>query len=121
MEAAITAGAVLLCRLDHQPPGFAQRRAQFTDGVAHPRIGLDLGAQKFPHHLVGSAILVAGLEDAGVRVGEEVAGIGIDEEELLLDPERDGEIIHDGSPGLHLVNPNAAGRDERHRRPDPRC
>ena len=73
-------------------PGLAQRLAQFADRAAHPGIRFDLGAQKLPRYLVRSAVLVTGFEDPRIWISEKVMGIGINEEELLLDPERYREI-----------------------------
>ena len=52
------------------------------------------------HHLVRPAGLLACLEDALVGLGQEVAGFGIDEKELFLDPERDAESVP-GVGGVH--------------------
>ena len=92
-------------RLDHDPPGFAQRVAHVGDRVAHPGIGLDLGTQELPHDLVGTASLLAGLEDALVGFDDEVAGVGIDEEQLLLDPECDRRLFRSGHAGHHPLPP----------------
>ena len=93
---------VFLRRLDHQPARLAQRRAQPGDRAANLGIGLDLRTQEFRHHLVRPALPFAFLENAGIGLGQDVAGLRIDEEELLFDAERDGEIAvfagHDSLP-----------------------
>ena len=85
-------GPVPLGRLDDDPPGLAERSAHLGHRTAYAGIGLDLGAQKLPHHPMGPALLLAGFENALVRVDEEVAGFGIDQKELLLDPESDCHV-----------------------------
>ena len=86
-------GAVRLRRLDDETPGLAQRLAHLGHRAAHPRVSLDLGAQELVDDLVRPACPFAGLEDALVRIGVEVAGFRIDEKELLLDPEGDGKVL----------------------------
>ena len=46
-------GAVAGRSVDHQGPGFQQGLPDLGDGIAHPRVGFELGAQKLGHHLVG--------------------------------------------------------------------
>ena len=101
-------GAVPFSRLDDEPPGLAQRLAHLRHPAAHPRVGLDLRAEELVHDLVRAAIRLARLEDSFVGIGEEIAGIGVDEKELLLDPERDPEAIA-GVGGVHGP-PAASGR-----------
>ena len=100
--------AVPFSRLDDEPPGLAQRLAHLRHPAAHPRVGLDLGAEELVHDLVRATIRLARLEDSFVGIGEEIAGIGVDEKELLLDPERDPEAIA-GVGGVHGP-PAASGR-----------
>ena len=57
-------------------------------------------AQELADDLVGAAGLLAGLEDRDIRVGNQVARPGVDEEELLLDSERDREFVIVGMEGL---------------------
>ena len=101
-------GPVPLGRLDDDPPGLAERHAHLGHRTAHAGIGLDLGAQKLAHHPMWSALLFAGFENALVRVDEEVAGFGIDQEELLLDPESDCRVSpcsrRRSRPGLRSWN-----------------
>ena len=93
MEAAIAASPVLSGRLDDDLARLAQRRAHLGYGTAHPRIGLNLGAQQLPHHLVRSAGPFASLEDAHVGSDQKVAGAGIDQEQLFLDAEGDRKLL----------------------------
>ena len=69
--------------------GLQQRCSDFGHRFADAGIGFDLGAQELPDELVRAALGLARLEDADVGVGEEVAGLGVDEEELLFDAQVD--------------------------------
>ena len=84
---------------DDDPPRLAQRRAQLGHRAAHLRIGLDLGAQQLPHHLVRSAGPLAHLEDSLIGIDEQIARVGIDQKQLLLHPESDGEFVLPDAPG----------------------
>ena len=86
-------GAVPRRRVHYQSAGLDQSRAQIGHRLTHPRIGLDLRAQEFGHHLVRSAVLLAGGEQHRVRVDNEVSRLGIHEEELFLHAERDGQRV----------------------------
>ena len=90
-------------RLHDQPAGLAQRRARLGHRSAHLRGGLDLGAERFVHDRVRPALPLALLEDARVGVGQQIARLRVDEEELLLDAERDGEIRFAHGPGLRFA------------------
>ena len=78
--------AVLLGRLDNDPPGLAQRLARLGHRAADACVGFELGAKEFGHHLVRAAPPLAGREDARVGFGQKVAGVGVDEKQLLLHP-----------------------------------
>ena len=78
-------GAVLLGSVDHQPPCRLERLAQARDGITDDGIRLDLGAEKLLHDPMRAGACGAGFEDAGVGVVQQIAGVWVDEEELLLD------------------------------------
>ena len=85
-------GALVGGRVDCKPAGLAQRLVHLAYRTAHAGVRFDLCAQHFRHDLVRSGMCVAVLEYSRVRIGEHVAGIGIDKEELLLDTERDRKV-----------------------------
>ena len=103
-------GAVCLRRRDDEAPGLAQRLAHLGHRVAHPRVGLDLGAEELAHNLVRPAGALAGRENALVRIGEEIAALRIDEKEFFLDPERDGEAVSGLGGPAHGAPPAPCGR-----------
>ena len=80
------------CRVDYEAPGLAQRLAHLADRPADPGVGFDLGAQKLADHPVRPAVSLAHLEDAAIRVREQIARLGVDEKELFLDTEHDVEF-----------------------------
>ncbi len=88
-------------RLDDDSPGLMQGGSYLGDRLADPRIGFDLRAKKLTHDLMRPTVLFTFLEDTGVGIDEEIARIGIDEEELLLDAQCDFDafIIRDDSHG----------------------
>ena len=96
-------GAVRGRGVAYDPPRLAQRLAQLGHRRAHVRVGLDLGAEELADHPVRPARALAHLEDVAVGIGEYVARLRIDEEELLFDTERDIDIRVDH--GLCLVPP----------------
>ena len=83
-------------RRDHQPARLAQRLAHFGHRPADLRAGFDLRPEELGRRDVRPAVPRALVEDAAVRVGQQVARLRVDEEELFLDAERDA--------GLRLVH-----------------
>jgi len=93
-------GSVCLRGLKDQPASFAQGGAHLSQRVTDLGVGLDLGSEKFVYDFVRSPVALAGLENAGVRIGQQVARDGVYEKEFLLNAHR--EVV----PGLiaaHVV------------------
>ena len=89
-------GAVFRRGVDDHAPGLDQGGPDVGNRRADPRGGLDLGPQELGDDLVLAAMLLTFLEDPRVRIRQQVARFGVDEEELLLDAQGDGEGICGG-------------------------
>ena len=101
-------------RLHDQAPRLQQRLARLGHRPADLRGRLDLRPQGLVHHPVRPAPPLALLEDARVGVGQQVARPRVDEEELLLDAERDGQIRFAHAPRPPRAVPiTAPGRRRR--------
>ena len=98
-------GAVAARPVDDDASGFAEALAKLGDGRADPRAGLDLGAQELVDDLVRPAVGHAGLEDGGVGIGDDVAGIRVHDHQLLFDAQ--GQVHGGELPG---VSPTDGGR-----------
>ena len=93
-------------RLDDQPTRLAQGRAQLPHRPTDSGVDLYLRAQKLRHHLVCSGVSLAGPENTRVGLDQKIAALRVDEKELLLHAERDGELS--AIPGGHGPPPARA-------------
>ena len=94
-------GAVAARPVDDDAAGFVEARTKLGDGSADPRAGLDLGARELVDDLVRPAVGHAGIEDGRVGIGDDVAGIRIDDHQLLFDAQ--GQVHDGGLPGVWPV------------------
>ena len=88
-------GAVLRGRVDDEAAGLDEGRMDVRHRRADPGGGLDLRPEELGHDLVFPAVAVARLEDAWIGIGQQVARFRVDQKELFLDAECDGEGIRD--------------------------
>jgi hypothetical protein len=82
----------------HDPPAKASQVGCCGRDIGRDlRPDLDLGPKELRSHLRAEDLLAL-LEDVGRRIRDEIARLGIDEQILLFDPDREGGTFHGHLP-----------------------